>query len=83
MLKQKIEWVTGKTEPTEKFRKLNQQKIHISSFLSVNGNEISALAIMKKLKNFVGASFDLHFNFISTLLQLNHFQIAEMQVKTK
>ena len=29
------------------------------------------------------ASFDLHFNLISTSLLLNHFHIAEMQVKTK
>ena len=41
----------GKTEPMEKFGKLNQQKICISSFRSVNGNRISASAIMKKLKN--------------------------------
>ena len=49
MLKQNLRRVMGKTEPTEKFRKLNQWKIHISSFLSVDG--ISASAIMKKLKN--------------------------------
>ena len=41
--------VTGKTEPTEKFRKLNRQKIHVFSFPSVDG--ISASAIMKKMKN--------------------------------
>ena len=40
-----------KTEPTEKFGKLNQRKIHISNFLSVNENGISGLAIMKKMKN--------------------------------
>ena len=34
-----------------KFRKLNQQKIHISGFPSVN--EISALAIMKKGCHFI------------------------------
>ena len=49
MLKQDLGRVTGKTEPTEKFEKLNQWKIHVSSFLSVDG--ISASAIMKKLKN--------------------------------
>ena len=49
MLKQNLRWVTGKTEPMEKFRKLNRWKIHVSSFLSVDG--ISASAIMKKLKN--------------------------------
>ena len=48
MLKQNIR-VMGKTEPTEKFGKLNQWRIHLSSFPSVNG--ISQLAIMKKLKN--------------------------------
>ena len=48
-----VEWVMGKTEPIEKFRKLNQWKIDISSFLSVDG--ISPSAIMKKLKN------DCHF----------------------
>ena len=32
---------------------------------------------------FVGTSFDLHFNLVSTSLPLNHFHIAEMQVKTK
>ena len=32
---------------------------------------------------FVGASFDLHFNLISTSLPLNYCHIAEMQVKTK
>ena len=51
MLKQNLGWVMGKTESTEKFRKLNWQKIHISSFLNVNGNGISALAIFKKFKN--------------------------------
>ena len=51
MLKLNLGWVTVKTEPMEKFWKLNQQKIHISSFPSVNGNGISAFAIMKKLKN--------------------------------
>ena len=49
MLKQNLGRLTGKTEPTEKFRKLSWRIIHVSSFLSVNG--ISALAIMKKLKN--------------------------------
>ena len=29
-----VEWVTGKTEPTEKFGKLNQQKICVSRFPS-------------------------------------------------
>ena len=33
------------------FGKLNQQKICISGFLSINGNGISESAIMKKLKN--------------------------------
>ena len=51
MLKQNLGWVTGKTEPMEKFGKLNQQKIYISSFTSFNGNGISASVIMKKLKN--------------------------------
>ena len=51
MLKQKLRWVMGKTEPTEKIGKLNQCKIHVSSFLSVNRNRISAFAIMKQLKN--------------------------------
>ena len=51
MLKQNLGWVMGKTEPMEKFGKLNQQKIHISSFPSVDGNGISGSAIMKKLKN--------------------------------
>ena len=55
MLKQNLRWVTGKTEPMEKFRKLNGQKIHISSFLSIDGNGISVLAIMKKMKN--GSNF--------------------------
>ena len=49
MLKWNIRRVTGKTEPTEKFGKLNQWRIHVSSFSSVN--RISQLAIMKKLKN--------------------------------
>ena len=46
MLKRNLGRVTGKTEPTEKVRKLNRREIHVSSFPSV-----SALAIMKKLKN--------------------------------
>ena len=41
----------GKTEPREKDGKLNQWKIHVSGFLNVDGNGISASAIMKKLKN--------------------------------
>ena len=44
-----VEWVTGKTEPIEKFGKLNQRKIRVSSFLSADG--ISLSAILKKLKN--------------------------------
>ena len=51
MLKQNLGRVTEKTEPTEKVGKLNRWKIHISSFPSVDGNEISALAIIKTLKN--------------------------------
>ena len=51
MLKQNLRWVMGKTEPTEKFGKLNQQKNHVSGFPSVDGNGISVLTIMKKLKN--------------------------------
>ena len=51
MLKQNLGRVMGKTEPTEKVRKLNRQKIHISIFPSVNGMGISVLAIMDKLKN--------------------------------
>ena len=51
MLKRNLGRVMGKTEPTEKVGKLNQQKIHVSSFPSVDRNDISALAIMKKLKN--------------------------------
>ena len=53
MLKQNLRGVMGKTEPMEKFRKLNRQKIHISSFLSVNGNRISASAIMKKIEKWL------------------------------
>ena len=49
MLKQNLRRVMGKTEPIEKFGKLKQWKIHVSSFLSVDG--ISLSAIMKKLKN--------------------------------
>ena len=49
MLKRNLRRVTGKTEPTEKFRKLNRWKIYVSSFLSVD--RISVSAIMKKLKN--------------------------------
>ena len=48
MLKWNLRWVTGKTEPMEKFRKLNRWKICVSSFPSA---AISALASMKKLKN--------------------------------
>ena len=48
MLKRNLGRVTGKTEPTEKFGKLNWWKSHISHFLSVNRNGLSALAIMKK-----------------------------------
>ena len=49
MLKRNFRRVTGKTEPIEKFGKLNRRKIHVSSFQSADG--ISLLAIMKKLKN--------------------------------
>ena len=49
MLKWNPRRVTGKTEPKEKFGKLNRLKIHISSFPNVNG--ISPSAIMKKLEN--------------------------------
>ena len=35
----------------DKFQITNPPKIRVSSFLSVNGNEISVLAIMKKMKN--------------------------------
>ena len=51
MLKWNLGRVMGKTEPTERVGKPNLRKIHISSFPSVNGNRISALAIMKNLKN--------------------------------
>ena len=34
MLKRNLGWVTGKTEPTEKFGKLNRWKICVSCFLS-------------------------------------------------
>ena len=47
MLKQNLGWVTGKTEPKEKFRKLNWQNFCL--WISECG--ISVLAIMKKLKN--------------------------------
>ena len=50
MLKWNLRWVTGKTEPMEKFRKLNRWNICVSSFPSVNINGISSSAIMKKLK---------------------------------
>ena len=53
MLKRNLRRVTGKTEPIEKFGKLNRRKIRVSSFPSVDG--ILLLAIMKKLKN------DCHF----------------------
>ena len=46
MWKQNLGRMMGKAEPTEKFRKLNQWKIHVSSFPSVDG--ISVSAIMKK-----------------------------------
>ena len=36
---------------TEKFQITDPPKVWVSSFPSVNGNGISALAIMKKLKN--------------------------------
>ena len=49
MLKRYLRWVMGKTEPMEKFGKLNRWKIHVSSFPIVD--RISASAIMKKLKN--------------------------------
>ena len=49
MLKQNLGRVMGKTEPAEKFGKLNQWKIHVSSFPSVH--RISVSAIMKKLTN--------------------------------
>ena len=49
MLKRNFRRVTGKTEPIEKFRKLNRRKIRVSSFLSADG--ISLSAILKKLKN--------------------------------
>ena len=58
----------GKTEPTEKFRKLNQQKIHISSFPSIDGNGISVSAIMKKLKN--GSHF----------VNINHIENFQLQL---
>ena len=51
-----------------KFGELNQWKIHISGFQSIDGNGISVLAIMKKLKN------DHHF------VNINHmekFQITD------
>ena len=35
MLKWSLGWVTGKTEPMEKFGKLNQQNFCVSGFLSV------------------------------------------------
>ena len=66
MLKRNFRRVTGKTEPIEKFGKLNQQKICVSSFLSADG--ISGLAIMKKLKN------GCHFVNID---RMEKFQITE------
>ena len=72
MLKQNLGWVTEITELTEKFGKLNQQKICVSSFLSVNRNWISLLAIMKKLIN------GCHF------ININHtekFQITDPSTK--
>ena len=39
MLKQNLRRVTGKTELTEKFGKLNRWKIHVSSFPSVDHYE--------------------------------------------
>ena len=66
MLKRNLGRVTGKTEPTEKFGKLNQWKIHIFSFLSVD--KISASAIMKKLKN------GCHFVYIN---HTENFQITD------
>ena len=68
MLKWNLRWVMGKTEPTEKFGKLNRWKIHVSGFPSVvDGNGISASAIMKKLKN------DSHFIDIN---RMEKFQIT-------
>ena len=49
MLKQNFRRVMGKTEPIEKFGKLNRWKIRVSSFPSADGIPLSA--IMKKLKN--------------------------------
>ena len=66
MLKRNLRRVTGKTEPIEKFGKLNQRKICVSSFPSVEG--ISPSAIMKKLKN------DCHFVNIDCM---EKFQITD------
>ena len=65
MLKRNLRRVTGKTEPIEKFGKLNRQKNRVSSFPSVDG--ISPSAIMKKLKN------DCHFINID---RMEKFQIT-------
>ena len=65
MLKRNLRRVTGKTEPIEKFGKLNRWKICVSSFLSVD--VISPSAIMKKLKN------DCHFINID---RMEKFQIT-------
>ena len=35
-----VEWVTGKTEPTEKFEKLNRWKICVSRFLSAERSQM-------------------------------------------
>ena len=43
----------GETEPTEKVGKMNRQKIHVSSFPSVDRNGISASAILKNGCHFI------------------------------
>ena len=68
MLKWNFRRVMGKTEPIEKFGKLNRLKIRVSSFLSVDG--MSPSAIMKKLKN------DCHFINID---RTEKFQITDPQ----
>ena len=59
MLKQNLGWVMGKTEPTEKFGKLNQQKIHISSFPSVDGNGISGSSHYEKIEKWLLISVNI------------------------
>ena len=79
-MKLNLGWVMGKTK---NFKLLTPPKVWVSDFLSVNGNRISVLAIMKKLKNghhFININCTEKIQ-ITNLPQSLGLQLSECQMK--